>query len=322
MSKNKKSSQFSRVYRTDETTLIPIIQGSPLFNAIITPEDFAVSLAPYIEIDNTEFVEKLDAIELELPNKVDKIDGYSLLADTEIEKLAALTDTGDIDLSAVELTENKQNSLEEDTLGVKFPTVDAVNEGLDTKVDKEYGMSLVDDEEILRLSTVTNQDISNLVEKEAGKSLIDDIEIARLATLENVSIENLATKEELESKVDKEEGKSLVSDEEIARLALVSNQDISNLATKGDLENLVVKEELSNLATKDELGNLVVKEEGKSLVDDAEILRLSSVENQTIPTTLPADGGNADTVGGYTVVVTTEALKGTDANTLYFCIEA
>ena len=237
MSKNKKSSQFSRVYRTDETTLIPIIQGSPLFNAIITPEDFAISLAPYIEIDNTEFVEKLDAIELELPNKVDKIDGYSLLADTEIEKLAALTDTGDIDLSAVELTENKQNSLEEDTLGVKFPTVDAVNEGLDAKVDKEYGMSLVDDEEILRLSTVTNQDISNL-------------------------------------------------------------------------------------ATKDELDNLVVKEEGKSLVDDAEILRLSNVENQTIPTTLPADGGNADTVGGYTVVVTTEALKGTDANTLYFCIEA
>lgn len=266
MSKNKKSSQFSRVYRTDKTTLIPIIQGSPLFNAIITPEDFAVSLAPYIEIDNTEFVEKLDAIELELPNKVDKIDGYSLLADTEIEKLAALTDTGDIDLSAVELTENKQNSLEEDTLGVKFPTVDAVNEGLDAKVDKEYGMSLVDDEEILRLSTVTNQDISNLVEKEAGKSLIDDTEIARLATLENVSIEHLATKEELESKVD--------------------------------------------------------KEAGKSLVDDAEILRLSSVENQTIPTTLPADGGNADTVGGYTVVVTTEALKGTDANTLYFCIEA
>ena len=264
MSKNKKSSQFSRVYKTDKTTLIPIIQGSPLFNAIITPEDFAKGLSPYIEIDNTEFVEKLDAIELELPNKVDKIEGYSLLADTEIEKLAALTDTGDIDLSAVELTENKQNSLEEDTLGVKFPTVNAVNEGLDTKVDKEYGMSLVDDEEILRLSSVVNQDISNLVEKEAGKSLIDDTEIARLATLENVSIEHLATKEELENKVDKEEGKSLVSDEEILRLSTVTNQDISNLATKGDLENLVVKEE------------------GKSLILDTEIERLESVTNQTL----------------------------------------
>lgn len=264
MSKNKKSSQFSRVYRTDETTLIPIIQGSPLFNAIITPEDFAKGLSPYIEIDNTEFVEKLDAIELELPNKVDKIDGYSLLADTEIEKLAALTDTGDIDLSAVELTENKQNSLEEDNTGVKFPTVDAVNEGLATKVDKEAGKSLVDDEEILRLSSVVNQDISNLVEKEEGKSLILDTEIARLATLENVSIEHLATKDELSGKVDKEVGKSLIADEEILRLSTVTNQDISNLASK------------------DELDNLVVKEVGKSLILDTEIERLESVTNQTL----------------------------------------
>lgn len=397
MSKNKKSSQFLRVYRTDETTLIPIIQGSPLFNAIITPEDFAGGLFPFLGIDNKvdklsghslvpdEEIIKLKALdssgkldltavelwenkqnslepdetELKYPtvkaviegletkvdieegkslvddleierlstvtnqntdNLVEKIEGYSLVKDTEIAKLEALTDTGEIDLSHLELTENKQNSLLEDTLGVKFPTVDAVNEGLDTKVDKEYGMSLVDDEEILRLSSVVNQDISNLVEKEAGKSLIDDTEIARLATLENVSIEHLATKEELESKVDKEEGKSLVSDEEIlrlstvtnqdiehlaskdelsgkvdkeagkslvadeeiVRLSTVTNQDISNLATKGDLENLVVEEELANLATKEELDNLVVKEEGKSLVDDVEIARLALVSNQDI----------------------------------------
>ena len=379
MSKNKKSSQFSRVYRTDETTLIPIIQGSPLFNAIITPEDFANGLFPFLGIDNKvdklsghslvpdEEIVKLKALdssgeldlssvellenkqnslepdetELKYPtvkavieglatkvnieegkslvdnleierlstvtnqnidNLVEKIEGYSLVKDTDIAKLEALTDTGEIDLSHLELTENKQNSLLEDTLGVKFPTVNAVNEGLDTKVDKEAGKSLVDDEEILRLSSVVNQDISNLVEKEVGKSLIDDTEIARLATLENVSIEHLATKEELESKVDKVEGKSLISDDEILRLSTVTNQDIEHLASKDELSNKVDKEEgkvlieqteltrlaginnqdISNLATKDELENLVVKEEGKSLVDDVEIARLALVSNQDI----------------------------------------
>ena len=379
MSKNKKSSQFSRVYRTDETTLIPIIQGSPLFNAIITPEDFASGLFPFLGIDNKvdklsghslvpdEEIVKLKAIdssgqldlssieilenkqnslepdetELKYPtvkavieglgtkvnieegkslvdnleierlstvtnqdisNLVEKIEGYSLVKDTDIAKLEALTDTGEIDLSHLELTENKQNSLLEDTSGVKFPTVNAVNEGLDTKVDKEVGKSLVNDEEILRLSSVVNQDISNLVEKEAGKSLIDDTEIARLATLENVSIEHLATKEELESKVDKEVGKSLISDAEILRLSTVTNQDIEHLASKDELSNKVDKEEgkvlieqteltrlagvtnqdISNLATKGDLDNLVVKEEGKSLVDDEEIARLALVSNQDI----------------------------------------
>lgn len=264
MSRNKKSSQFYRVHKTDNTTLIPLIQGNPLFNAIISPEDLAKGLFPYMEVDFTPITERIDAVDIELENKVDKIEGYSLVKDTEIEKLAALTDTGDLDLSVVELLENKQDSLLADNTGVKFPTVDAVNAGLEEKVDKEFGKSLMDDEEILRLSTVENQDISNLVVKEEGKSLVDDSEIARLATLENVSIEHLATKEELESKVDKEVGKSLIADEEIVRLSTVTNQDISNLATKGELDNLVVKEE------------------GKSLILDTEIERLKSVTNQTL----------------------------------------
>lgn len=379
MSKNKKSSQFSRVYRTDKTTLIPIIQGSPLFNAIITPEDFANGIYHFLGIDNKvdklsghslvpdEEIAKLKALDIsgeldlssvelrenkqnslepdetelkyptvkavieglntkvnieegkslvddleierlstvtnqDVSNLVEKIEGYSLVKDTDIAKLEALTDTGEIDLSHLELAENKQNSLLEDTSGVKFPTVDAVNEGLATKVDKEAGKSLVDDEEILRLSSVVNQDISNLVEKEEGKSLILDTEIARLATLENVSIEHLATKEEVETKVDKEVGKSLVSDEEILRLSTVTNQNIEHLASKDELSNKVDKEigkvlieqteltrlagitnqDISHLATKGDLDNLVVKEEGKSLILDTEIERLESVTNQTL----------------------------------------
>ena len=37
------------------------------------------------------------------------------------------------------------------------------------------------------------------------------------------------------------------------------------------------------------------------------------------PTSLPADGGNADTVDSKHIVVVAEASKGTDANTIYFC---
>jgi hypothetical protein len=37
------------------------------------------------------------------------------------------------------------------------------------------------------------------------------------------------------------------------------------------------------------------------------------------PSSLPADGGNADTVGGKTIWVGAEGSKGTDANTIYFC---
>lgn len=69
------------------------------------------------------------------------------------------------------------------------------------------------------------------------------------------------------------------------------------------------------------LTSKVDKEPGKSLIADSEIDRLATVKNQTMPTKLPADGGNADTVGGYSIVITTEELKGTDTNTLYFCIE-
>ena len=265
MSKNKKSSQFSRVYRTDETTLIPIIQGSPLFNAIITPEDFANGLFPFLGIDN----------------KVDKLSGHSLVPDEEIVKLKALDSSGELDLSSVELLENKQNSLEPDETELKYPTVKAVIEGLKAKVNIEEGKSLVDNLEIERLSTVTNQNIDNLVEKIEGYSLVKDTDIAKLEALtdtgeidlshleltenkQNSLLEDTlgvkfptvnAVNEGLDTKVDKEAGKSLVDDGEILRLSSVVNQDISNL---------------------------VEKEAGKSLILDTEIERLESVTNQTL----------------------------------------
>ena len=55
---NKKTSQFITVAEFDSTTLIPLIQGSPLFNAIIGPSAFAQGLTSvynnlYIKVDGT-----------------------------------------------------------------------------------------------------------------------------------------------------------------------------------------------------------------------------------------------------------------------------
>lgn len=280
---NKKLSQFIDVESTDSTTLIPVVQGSPLFNAKITPKKFADSIKPYIlkGMDFPTLVSRLDTNDIEISdlksNKVDKVIGKSLIDDSEIQRLANVTnqtvptktseiinDSGFIDtddladlgggdmLKSVYDTDNsgvvdnaeKVNGLTVETavpLDAKFTDTITDVSGLATKleledkVDKEYGMTLIDEEEVTRLSTVVNQDLSGL-----------------------------ATKEEVGSKVDKVEGKSLIDDAEITRLSGVSNQDISNLAAKNELENLVAKEA------------------GKSLILDTEIERLESVTNQTL----------------------------------------
>ena len=71
----------------------------------------------------------------------------------------------------------------------------ASKEELDNKVDKESGMTLIDEEEVIRLSSVTNQDISDLVVKEAGKSLILDTEIERLESVTNQTLEGLGAED-------------------------------------------------------------------------------------------------------------------------------
>lgn len=81
---NKKINEFIEVTSLDITSMIPVIQGAPLFNAKISPENFALNISTLIGAE--------DAL-------------------------------------------NKQNSLDFDGTGNKFPTVDAVNTAL-TGVDQ------------------------------------------------------------------------------------------------------------------------------------------------------------------------------------------
>lgn len=56
---NKKISQFVEVSAIDETTYIPIIQGAPLFNAVIKPENLLPSISvEEAPIDGNEYVRK------------------------------------------------------------------------------------------------------------------------------------------------------------------------------------------------------------------------------------------------------------------------
>jgi len=77
----------------------------------------------------------------DLSGKVDKVTGKSLILDTEITRLAGVSN---VDVSGKENTSNKQNSLATDGTGGKYPTVDAVKAGLVLKQN-----SLVLDESLV-----------------------------------------------------------------------------------------------------------------------------------------------------------------------------
>lgn len=71
---------------------------------------------------------------------------------------------GTANLEGVELLANRQNSLTPNST-TKYPTVAAVNAGLSSKVDKEVGKSLLEDSEIARLLTLSNQEVPTGVQE-------------------------------------------------------------------------------------------------------------------------------------------------------------
>jgi hypothetical protein len=128
-------------------------------------------------VDNTSDANKpiSSATQTALGLKVDKVTGKSLVSDSEIVRLATITNSDT----------NKA-----------YVDAQAV-----LKVDKVTGKSLVSDSEIVRLATITNSDTNKAyvdsqaalkVDKVTGKSLVLDTEIVRLGTLANVDISGKA----------------------------------------------------------------------------------------------------------------------------------
>lgn len=104
---NKKISQHISVDRTDKTTKIPVVQGSPLFNAVITPEDLAKSIAEYILINVEDDTTEADVILGLAKNYVD------MRVKTDVPEGAVFTDTQYTleSLGAEEITKEEINIL-------------------------------------------------------------------------------------------------------------------------------------------------------------------------------------------------------------------
>jgi len=159
-------------------------------------------------ISDTEITRLAGVSNVDISGKVDKVTGERLINALEITKLSnqSGTNTGDQDLSGKENTSNKQNSLAVDGTGVKFPTVDAVNSGLNLKVDKVAGKSLILDTEITRLGTLANythptnhppsiitQDVSNRFVTDAEKATWNAKQNDLGFTPENTANKNIAS---------------------------------------------------------------------------------------------------------------------------------
>ena len=167
-------------------------------------------------------------------------------------------------LGASDLAENL-DSLKEviDVLTQDGADILALQNAINTKVDKEDGKGLISLTEIERLAGVYNYDDSALAQRVTNLEAIDHSQY-------------LTEHQDISGKVDKEEGKVLIAQTELDRLAAVNNYD--DTAVKGRVAALEAINHNEFLRA-DDIVNKVDKVEGKSLVDDAEIARLAQVDN-------------------------------------------
>lgn len=83
-----------------------------------------------------------------------------------------------------------------------------------------------------------------------------------------------------------------------------------------------IEQDIDNLLANDQglLGQINTLDANK--VDNSRVLTdvpVNAKFTDTVPISLPADGGNSDTVDTMHIWVGAEGSKGTDANTIYFC---
>ena len=175
------------------------VNGISQVNGAITLTKSDIGLS---NVNNTADADKpiSSAMQAALNLKVDKVAGKSLLSDTEITRLAAITgtNTGDQDLSG-------------------YATTLTLTTGLALKVDKVEGKSLLSNTEITRLAAITgintgDQDISAMIH--TNRVALDavtgintgDQDLSGYATSSTVT-------SELTLKVDKVAGKGLSTED-------------------------------------------------------------------------------------------------------------
>lgn len=230
--------------------------------------------------------------------------------------------------------------------------VNSAPETLDTL--NELAKALGNDE---NFSTTVATQIGTKVDKVEGKSLIENTEIERLKNVDNYDdtelrdlIEDVKTEIDteistsLEEKVDKVEGMGLSQNsyttEEKEKLSNLEQIETSDEAPTDDMVSIWINTSEDN--TVDLLARINDQTVASNTTWSSEKINSSIISGvtggsvdlsmyalktdiPTIPTELPANGGNSDTVGGYTFWVGTqaeyEAITSKDENTIYIIKE-
>jgi len=174
-------------------------------------------------------------VETALAGKVDKVEGKSLIADSEIARLATLANYDDTQVKA-------------DI--AKKADAEAMTTELGKKVDKVDGKDLIATSEIERLVTLHNYDDTQV-----------KADIAKKADSETMTTE-------LGKKVDKVTGYSLVSDAEIARLADVDNYDDAEVRGLISDNADAIAEIAGDYLKAADIANFETKENVKKVADD------------------------------------------------------
>ena len=267
---NKKISQFIEVEKTDNTTQIPIVQGSPLFNAKITPEKLAKDIAKEVKreaeldkVDNTSDLEKpvsdaqdvinksLDtdiqtrATKESVNKKVDKVEGKTLSSN----------DYTNLDKREVEKVKDKSDKT-------------YVDSELNKKVDKVDGKRLTTND-------YTTDEKNKLRDIEVGANKYVHPDSHSALMIEQTTTRRFVSDIEKAKWNDKE---SKGGSQAKANKALSDAKSYVDGKVKTNVpENAKFTDTVVDISGK------VDKEIGKSLIANSEIDRLKNVTNQDVP---------------------------------------
>lgn len=245
------------------------------------------------------------------------------------------------------LTEEQNNKLESVETGATKNRLDTENadiehthtiadvsllqQALDGKVDKELGLRLSQEDftpaEKIKLASLVSFDENTLsnrlitkVDKEAGKSLISNTDLTKLSGISPQATSNRpdsTTDSLLANKVDKEVGKGLVDKNQITKLTSIQANATKN-STDTFLRSRANHTGLQSVNTVDGLAEAleakVVKESGKRLASDAELTKLSLIEDKATKNRLDSAtdlllDNKVDKSIGKTLIDTTDITK-------------
>lgn len=206
-----------------------------------------------------------------------------------------------------------QTVADDKSVDITVPTVDVNKNYVDTELTKKANVSdipslegYVTDEELNAKGYLTShQDISGKVDKVKGKSLIADTEIERLKSVKNY--DDTEIKAELAKKANSTDVTKEISD----KIAEVVSDAPESFNTLKEISDWIAGHEddasAMNSAISDNKTAITALQTGKADKNEipttvAELTDSADYAKKTdIPITLPADGGNSDTVNNHTV---------------------